>query len=42
MTMKCDFCGGEFPESELETVSGARRGSMRTPGGGWRNEDSDV
>lgn len=21
--MKCDFCNGEFPESELETVSGA-------------------
>ena len=21
--MKCDFCGGEFPESELETISGA-------------------
>ena len=21
--MKCDFCGGEFPAEELETVSGA-------------------
>ena len=23
MTMKCDFCNQEFPESELETVTGA-------------------
>ena len=23
MKMKCDFCNQEFPESELETVSGA-------------------
>lgn len=21
--MKCDFCGGEFPAGELETVEGA-------------------
>lgn len=26
--MKCDFCNGEFPKSELETVEGAQRGSM--------------
>ena len=23
MTMKCDFCNGEFPAEELETISGA-------------------
>lgn len=23
MTMKCDFCNQEFPESELETKTGA-------------------
>lgn len=35
MTMKCDFCNQEFPESELETKTGAlhdsghvRSGSM--------------
>ena len=30
MKMKCDFCDKEFPESELETVSGALHDSGDT------------